>query len=301
MLRMLQYLPQSVRAGILRRKLRFRETDVATLSAELASNAPDALASARLVHDAYVRRGLADVHPSGVRATPWHFLPSSFVIVAKHAGEVVGTQTLQVDSPFGLPMDAAFSAPLAPLRARGRVVAEVGALAIAPRFRGTGTLHLLNRAMFSIAERIGVDDLVAVVNPAAADVYRALLCFDQVGEVTRYPGLAQPRGGTALHLPLDEARERFRRTAPASHAIYVERVWNEISVPTSLALDALDEGRLDAVRALVSERRDVVRGLSRRQIDELRRVVPDLFWPTPSQLDPSEIVSLTSVVAHATA
>jgi hypothetical protein len=206
-----------------------------------------------------------------------------------------------VDSPFGLPMDAAFSAPLAPLRGRGRVVAEVGALAIAPQFRGTGTLHLLNRAMFAIAESLGIDDLVAVVNPAAADVYRTLLCFDQVGEVTRYPGLAQPRGGTALHLPLDQARERYRRNAPESHAIYVERVWNEISLPASLARDVLDEGRLDAVRALVAERRDVVRSLSRRQIDELRRAVPELFWPTPSQLDPSEIVSLTSVVAHATA
>jgi GNAT superfamily N-acetyltransferase len=290
MLRALQCLPRWARVAILQRRLRFREQEVSAFTAEVAYTAADALASARLVHDAYVQRGLAHSHASGVRATPWHFLPSSFVIVAKLGAEVVGTQTLQVDSPFGLPMDEAFSSALAPFRSRARVVAEIGALAITPRFRGAGVFHLLNRAMFALAERIGVHDLVAVVNPVAEDVYRALLCFDRVGAVTRYPGLAQPRGGTALHLSLDDARERMRQTAPASHAIYIERAWNEIRVPVRLSVDALEDGRLEGVRALVAERRDVVRALSRRQIEELRRVVPDLFWPTPSQLDPSEVI-----------
>lgn len=292
MLKLLQCLPRPIRASILRSKLRFHESELATLGAEIVSSASDALAAGKLVHDIYVRRGLAHAHDSGVRATPWHFLPTTFVMVAKHAGEVVGTQTLQVDSPFGLPMDEAFASVLQPIRARGRVLAEVGALAIAPTFRGTGAFHLLNRAMFSVAERVGVTDLVAAVSPTAEDVYRAVLCFDRIGSVTRYPGLAQPRGGTALRLPLDEAHGRFRDRAPASHAVYIDRAWPEITVPAQVtvrSLEALDEGRLAGVRALVSARRDVVRALSRSQIAELRRAVPDVFWPSPSQLDPQEV------------
>lgn len=288
MLKLLHYLPRSLRAAVLRRKLKFSESDVASLTAEVAANASDTLDSARLVHDAYVKRGLAHPHASGIRATPWHFLPTSFVVVAKHAGRVVGTQTLQVDSPFGLPMDGTFADALAPFRGPDRVVAEVGALAIAPDFRGTGAFHLLNRAMFAIAERIGITDLVAVVSPSAEDVYRSILCFDRIGEVASYPGLARVRGGTALHLPLTEARERFRDQAPDSYAVYVERDWSEISVGAA-KLDSFDEGRLEGVRALASRRRDVVRGLARRQIDQLRRAVPEIFWPTPSQIDPLEL------------
>jgi hypothetical protein len=291
MLRWLACLPRPLRASILRAKLRFRESDVQSLRAEVATTAADALAAGRLVHDAYVARGLSHAHASGVRATPWHFLPTTFVIVAKHEGEVIGTQTLQLDSPFGLPMDSAFGDALRGPRERGRRLAEVGALAIAPSFRGTGAFHLLNRAMFAVAERANVTDLVAAVSPSAQDVYRAILCFDRVGEVKSYPGLARPRGGVALRLPLDEAHERFRQRAPESHAVYLARTWREISLPERVSLDSLDDDRLAGVRALVAERRDVVRGLARGQIEELRRVVPNVFWPTPSQLDPQEIAA----------
>ena len=80
----------------------------------------------------------------------------------------------------------------------------------------------------------------------------------------------------------------------------MERTWKEIAVgATNVA--SFDDGRLEGVRALAGQRRDVVRGLSRRQIDELRRAVPEIFWPTPSQLDPMEAAPAFGIPALASA
>jgi GNAT superfamily N-acetyltransferase len=297
MLRALSLLPSVLKTPILRHRLRFRERDVVGLRAEVASSGADALAAARLVHDSYAKRGIIDAHPSRVRVTPAQLHPSSFIIVAKHRQRVVGTVTLQVDSPFGLMMDEDFAAAVAPFRKPGRLLAEVGALAIVPAFRGTGVFHLLNRAMFTLAEAVGVDDLLAVVSTWASDIYRALLCFHSIGEVRAYRGLDNPVPAAALRLPLENVRERYRRDVPQSYSVYFERSWDEIALPAMVSRESHDEGRLDVVRALAAARSDVLRSLPRREVDELRRAVPDLYWPSPSQLDPRELTPMTGLDA----
>lgn len=289
MLRALRHAPRPLRSALVRFGLRFRDAQVRGLSAEVATRPEDALAAARIVHDAYVARGLMHAHPTGLRVTPAQVLPSSFVLVAKRGEEVIGTISLQVDGALGLPIDGAYPCEIASLRAAGRRVAEVGALAVRPEHRGSGVLHLLNRAMFELAEAAGVDDLVIAVSEWAADLYQMVLCFDRIGEVRPYPGLARSTPSTALRLPLDEARARFRDRAPSSYAVYVDRRWPEVRVPPAVSLDAHDEAALEAVRALVSARRDVFRALDRDRVLALRRAVPSIYWPTPSQIDPREL------------
>ena len=292
MLRLLSMLPRPIQAAILRRRVRFDERDLVGIRAEVVTTADDALAAARLVHDAYARRKVTKPHPSRVRVARTQLLPATFVIVAKDGDRVIGTVALQTDSPFGLELDGDFGAHLAPLRARGRVLAEVGALAVDPAYRRTGVFHLLNRAMFSVAEAVGVDDLVIAIGSFAAELYRAVLCFDVLGTLPSYGKIDAKDPVTALRLPLDEAHERFRLHAPLSHAIYVERVWNEITLPADLspgARVAIDEGRGSAVRALMRARPDVFKALSTGEIRVLRKSMPRLSLPTPLQLDPREL------------
>lgn len=288
-LRALRFLPPFVRRNLVRRSFRFREDLVQGLSAQLATNAEDALAAARLVHDAYVARKLIAAHPSGLRVTPSHALPSTFVLVAKREGAVIGTISLQVDGAFGVPMESAFGAEIASLRAEGRRIAEVGALSIAPEHRGVGVVHLLNRAMFEVARAVGVDDLVMAVSDWAADLYETTLCFERMGDVRPYPGLVRSVPAAAMRLSLAEAPARFRAQAPETYAVYVQRPWSEVSLPAGLAVNARPAGTLDGVRALVSARRDVFHSLERAQTLALRRIVPEIYWPTPSQVDPREL------------
>jgi len=291
MLRYLSLLPRSLRMTILRRMVRFDERELVGLRAEVVSSSEDALAAARLVHDAYAKKLVAKPHPSKVRVTRTQLLPATFVIVAKDGDRVVGTIALQTDTELGLEMDVAFRDALAPLRARGRVLAEVGALAVDPAHRRTGVFHLLNRTMFAVAEAVGVDDLVITVNSSAADLYRAVLCFDELATAASYAKIDAENPVTALRLPLDEAHERFRVDAPRSHAIYVERTWTEISLPRGLSPKAratIDEGRGSAVRALMRARPDVFRALSTGEVKILRRSMPRLSLPTPLQIDPHQ-------------
>ncbi len=296
MLSTLGFLPNRMRLAFLRRHVRFREREIAGLRAGLASCPEDALAAGRLVHDAYTARGLIDPHPSRVRVVFPQLLPSSFILVAKDGPRVVGTVTLQTDSEVGIPMEneRGFRSKVLELRRRGRFVAEVGALAVAPEYRRTGVFHLLNRAMFEVAESVGASDLLIAVSRWAKDVYRAVLCFDVLGDADAYPGLSRSTPATALRLPLDEARDRLRERAPQSYAVYLKREWHEIDVPSALSLEHHDPARLSAVRALVASRPDVVRSLSHRQYELLRARVPDIYWPRPSWFDPAEVVPLSS-------
>src|SRR6185295_5689639 len=114
MIRALSLLPAGIRRAVLRHQLRFREQEISELRVEVALSGQDALAAGKLVHDAYVKRGLMDAHPSSVRLAPTQHLPSSFILVAKHRDRVVGTVSLQADSEFGLSMDDDFAEALAP-------------------------------------------------------------------------------------------------------------------------------------------------------------------------------------------
>jgi hypothetical protein len=289
-LRLIARLPRPIRRFVLDRRLSADPQQSSDLRATVATTREDALAAAAIVHDAYVARGLMTPHPTGIRVSPLQVLPQTFIIVAKRGDKVVGTITLHTDSPLGLPIldEPAFLPHVARLHARGRVVAEVGALAIRKRDRHTGTLQLLNRAMFDVAMAVGVDDLVIVVSSWAAELYESVLCFDKLGEVPTYPGLAEAIPSTALHLPLDEAHRRFETRAPKSYAAYAARPWPQVVLP-NLSRHAHDAGRLAVARALVAARRDVFLELERAKILALRRSIPDIYWPTRSQIDPQEL------------
>lgn len=198
--KLFKLLPSSIRERLVRRAFRLDESAIAALEVSVAETPRDYEAAARLVQALYVKRGIATEHPSGARVTPHVLAPTTAVFVAKSGGEVVGTISLTLDSELGLPMDKIYRDELAPLRARGRRLAEVGALCLAPGHRGTGCMYLLSRIMNDYALRAGCDDLVIAVHPDVADYYRANMLFEQIGAVKTYPGLEKSALAIAMRL-----------------------------------------------------------------------------------------------------
>src|SRR5574343_1168119 len=90
----------------------------------------------RLLHDAYVESGYMQPHPSGLRVTAYHALPTTTTLCAQYDGEVVGTISLIRDGVFGFPVEQAFD--LHGLRQQDGHIAEASALAVAPAFRQQG-------------------------------------------------------------------------------------------------------------------------------------------------------------------
>lgn len=80
--KLMRLLPGSVRHALIRRASRPDERELAGLEVRIASSVDEYLEAAKLVHDAYVSRGIMQSHGSGVRMTPFLALPSTIVFVA---------------------------------------------------------------------------------------------------------------------------------------------------------------------------------------------------------------------------
>src|SRR5262245_6299367 len=114
------------------------ETALANVEVKVADKMSEIEGSARILHDAYVARGLASPHPAGVRVTPHFLLPTTVTLVAKQGDHVIGTLSVIPDAPLGPPMEEIFGDAVAALRAEGRRMVELGALSVVLTHRRTG-------------------------------------------------------------------------------------------------------------------------------------------------------------------
>jgi hypothetical protein len=166
-------------------------------------------AAFRLVHGQYVWRGFMSApHASGRRVNLRHALPATRVFVAQEGARVVGTATVFQDSPLGLPMDDVFGDQLAAMRARGRRVAEVSALAMDGDRRAYGLpvlMRLLRLVLLYSASVARLDDLCLVVRPQHASFYQQLGTCRVMGEPRDYEKV-NIEGAVALHIDLHEIR-----------------------------------------------------------------------------------------------
>ena len=189
-------------------------TTLASAEFGLAITSADREAAFRLVHDQYVARGYIRPDPSGRLARMHHALAGTRVFVCRIDGHVAATVSLIPDSPLALPCDELYAAELAPLRAAGRRIAEVGALAIDDRWRDVGLLIVrgLVQMIALYADRLaGIDTLCITVNPRHARFYETCLRFARFGALKAYPAV---NNAPAVALRLDLARE-MRTPLPA--------------------------------------------------------------------------------------
>lgn len=135
----------------------------------------------KLLHDAYVGSGFMQPHPSGMRVTIYHALPTTTTLCAKFDGEVVGTISLIRESVFGFPLQSIFD--LNEVREKKGRIAEVSALAVHPKFRKTGgsILFPLMKFMYEYCTTFfDTRHLVIAVNPNRIEMYESLLYFERL-------------------------------------------------------------------------------------------------------------------------
>jgi hypothetical protein len=177
--------------------------DKASLHVSLATTRAELDAASRLVHDCYVHRGYRAPSPDGRHVSPHLAMPTTAIFVARADGAVVATVALVVDSELQLPCDALYGAELFALRAAGRRLAEVSALAVQEGWRdvGLGALRALVQVVGIYGrERAHVDDLCIAVHPRHAAFYERRLRFRRFGALRAYEAV---NGAPAVGLRLD--------------------------------------------------------------------------------------------------
>lgn len=179
-----------------------------------------------LTYRSYLRAGLCAESNSGLRITPYQLLPSTDVIIAELRGQVISTVSLVRDGELGLPMESVFPEEVATRRRAGIGLAEVSCLA--DRREGTarffGLFCELSRLLAQLARKSGVDELVVVVNPRHAPLYRRYMAFDQIGEQRVYNAV---QGFPAVPLSLNFAKAKIHK--PKSwHEFFGEELADEV-------------------------------------------------------------------------
>jgi len=191
----------------------------AELEFRIARTARELEQSFALLHDAYVDAGLAAPHPSGLRATVYHALPSTTTLIACWSGQVVGTLTVIRDGLFGIPMEKEFD--VSELRMRDLRFCEVSSLAIERPFRKKGRLlfPMIKYLMRYTREYFGIDRQVLVTHPADADLYGAIAMARPFSdEVVDHYGFANGAPAAASTIDLvgfpNDLRAAFGRAPP---------------------------------------------------------------------------------------
>jgi len=251
-----------------------------------------------LLHDTYVANGYMVPHPSGLRVTPYHALPTTTTLCAKHDGVVVGTISLIREGVFGFPLQQAFD--LHKVRSLTGQIAEVSALAVHPEFRmaGGGLFLPLMKFMFEYCTRyFDTRHLVIAVHPKRLDFYQSLLCFSRLHDnvVDRYDfANGAPAVGATLDLQQAEALFRQAYAHKSGHrnlaTYFFDAQLRNIQWPArhyhvtndpAMTADLLDH--------FFNQRTDAMARMDRRQISLLHSIYPgDDFRPVLPALTAEE-------------
>ena len=249
--------------------------DGAVVEFEIARSKHDLEEAFEIVHDTYVRIGLMDPLPCGLRASIFNALPDTATFLAKLRDRAISTLTLVPDSPIGLPMDQIYKPEVDLLRADGRRLGEVSMLcdrrAIDQetfRDRILSVFVGLAKLMVQYAiHKASVSDLVITVHPHHEAFYARYLLFERIADERMYPSVKE-NPAVALRADLTRVVDP-NRPLPKRYRPYVA---------SKLPEETLAHPRLSSadVRCLFAERTDA---LSKAD-PEMRRYVLSLYGLT---------------------
>lgn len=163
-----------------------------------------------LIQECYREIGISEENLK-LRATKYHSLPTSQIVIAKMKDNVIATLTHVFDSPLGLPIEEHWSVEHE--RKNGKLLAEISSLAIHKSWRHFHGLFLyLTRFALDLAiHHLGVDKWVIVTHPKAKDFYEGLLCFEPLSENILKCGYVKGADGFAQTLDLVQLKANFEK------------------------------------------------------------------------------------------
>ena len=186
-----------------------RRRQKSDIELHLAQTAEELEAAYALVQSQYMRRGYAK--PGGaVRFVSHCCIPTTHTLVASVAGTVIGTASVIVDGPLGLPLETTYPDEVQELRAAGERLAEISCLATRRRGDARALLSLY-RGIYALAHyRCQLDRLCITVHPRQRAFYLRALLFELIGPERGYAA-CNHAPAVALGLDLRMAEGRFRR------------------------------------------------------------------------------------------
>ncbi len=222
------------------------QLEPALLRMIVASNARSRESAYRLAYDTYRRAGLVGERSDRLIVEPYDGEPETLtLIIAAESGDPLGSLTVAIDGPAGLPCDELYRDETAALRAEGGRLVEFTRLVLADPAKGRGlpVLHLMNFAQVYARLVCRCTDLVIEINPRHAAYYRHKWLFEPAGPER---ACARVEGAPAilLRLPLGRyttAEERkiaeFLRTShrpmDRDELAYFDIDWRTVCWPAS--------------------------------------------------------------------
>jgi len=191
----------------LRRSNLIDDLDGCSITFKVAQTTEEIEQAYELVWGSYVAAGLQADNGEGIRFTKYHLLPSTRVLIAvcrpeldkekpdyeklKEPGLVVGTLTVVMDTPMGLPMEDICGNNVKELREEGHRLVEVTSLAINPEYRKHNIAMYLYKLMFQFVRHKNATDVACSVTKKHLSFYRRMLLFKPIGEIKKYAAANQ--------------------------------------------------------------------------------------------------------------
>jgi hypothetical protein len=146
----------------------------------------------RLLATNYRACGYEQENTGFFRFTPFHVLPTTVILVAKHKDRVVATLSVVPDTELcGLPMEKVYGAEIEGLRQQGRRLAE--ATSLADQDLGIHEFVRVFKTLIKVGMqyhvRQGGDSWVIAVNPRHRGFYQKVLGFVPLGPRRAYPSV----------------------------------------------------------------------------------------------------------------
>ena len=280
-----QLLQERRRSVRLRRSamLKAKLEEIDRPNIKIAETRDELAQSFALVYKEYLDSGyITNPHPSEMHFSVFNFLPSTCVFIFRTYLTVISTLTQIFDTPlFGLPMDSLYKEELDALRAQGRKITELSALATPKEVRWCNLMVFLSRTMFEYSRMNGVDDICIMVNPKHVNFYKTMFLFEDFGPERFYAGVGAP--AVALRIDMDHIEhnllEKYRN-------IEMEGNLHAFFCKLNSTLEELQNGYtfhekrhpmvLDAAEFFFSTRRDVFERMNELQRDYLTTTYPFL-------------------------
>ncbi len=231
-----------------------------------------------LVYREYLKRKYCKADVSELHYTVYSLLPKSKTFILEMDQRVVGTISVIIDSPCGIPMESLFEDKISKFRREGRTIAEVSLLALDQSvfgrksfsltdFKKLSGSFLLFKMMFDyIRYGVGVTDLFITMHPKHKELYQ-YLTFEIIGPVRSYAGA---EGNPALPMRLDVNRTVL--TLPRE--LSIQRYFIEDKLPQEVI-----ESRFHWTSESISEFlkiRNMWRHLSPKQQEHLKACYPGI-------------------------
>jgi hypothetical protein len=132
----------------------------------------------RLVHDVYLRRGYCTPQPDRRLRHYRHFdeIPETTVLIAIEDGKIIGTNSLTVDGPNGLPVDADFKHIVDTVRQEKHKLGASWRIATIHRYHNDKKLVIaLIQETVSLVIRKNIRTMLFTFNPRHQKVYKRIL------------------------------------------------------------------------------------------------------------------------------